>query len=264
MGWNSWCTDSLCNAAGKDPCSDEMVRSIADAIVEEGMDKLGYRYVSLDDCWSAKTRNASGHLQADPASFPQGMAAVADYVHSKGLKFGLYTCVGTKTCKGGRPGSYGHFDRDASTLAAWGVDLVKMDHCTSPKNETDEKLYGDMGAALNATGRPILFSLCSWGGQTVWEWGAKTAQMYRIAQDHFPLWTLPHQNPNQGGYGSGVRDIIEWMAHLQPSLWTKQYVGRERVCVLCVCVECCVAARCSSAVRRMWCTRKAVTVLFGL
>ena len=129
MGWNSWCTDSLCNIAGKDPCSEHMVRSVADAMVSEGMLELGYNYVTLDDCWAARTRDADGRLQPDPDAFPSGMKALADYVHARGMLFGLYTCVGTVTCKGGRPGSYGHYEIDARTLAGWGVDYVKMDRC---------------------------------------------------------------------------------------------------------------------------------------
>ena len=132
MGWNSWCTSgakgapSVCNLAGVDPCSSEQVRQIADAIVSQGLDKLGWRYVALDDCWSSKSRSADGQLQPDRARFPEGMAALAEYLHARSLLFGLYTCVGTKTCKGDRPGSFGHYETDAQTLASWGVDMVKM------------------------------------------------------------------------------------------------------------------------------------------
>eukprot|EP00935_MAST-01C_sp_MAST-1C-sp1_P002671 g2671.t1 len=199
-----------------------MVKSIADSIVEQGMDKLGYKYVCLDDCWSATTRNATGHLQAEADAFPSGMKALADYVHAKNLSLGLYTCVGTKTCKGDRPGSYGYYEQDAKTLAEWGVDLVKMDHCAAPKNTTDKDLYGQMSAALNATGRPIVFSLCQWGQQEVWQWGAEVAQMYRIQMDHLPFWNFPPGSEGVG-FGEGTKNIIEWMASLQPSKWTKQY-----------------------------------------
>jgi alpha-galactosidase len=134
-----WCTDSLCNLAGRDPCSEALVKETADAMVDQGMVALGYNYVALDDCWSAKTRNATGHLMAEPSQFPSGMRALADYVHARGLYLGLYTCVGKKTCKGDRPGSYGSYALDAATLADWGVDLVKMDHCgLSGVNETDQ------------------------------------------------------------------------------------------------------------------------------
>ena len=151
MGWNSWCTDSLCNLVGHDPCTEHMVTSTADAMVEQGMPALGYKYITLDDCWSARERDPSGKLQPEPRAFPRGMKYLADYVHSKGLLLGLYTCVGTKTCKGDRPGSFGHYDEDAQTLAGWGVDFVKMDHCGYPPgNHTDRELYGAMSAALNA------------------------------------------------------------------------------------------------------------------
>lgn len=98
-------------------------------MVAEGLDKLGYRFVNMDDCWSAKTRNATGHLQPDPTQFPHGLKPVADYLHSKGLYFGLYTCIGTETCHGGRPGSYGHYEKDAATVAEWGMDFIKTDNC---------------------------------------------------------------------------------------------------------------------------------------
>ena len=170
MGWNSWCTDSLCNAFGKDPCSEEMVFSTVDAIVSQGLDKLGYTWIDLDDCWSSKNRSAEGELMADPKNFPNGMKHVADYVHAHNLSFGLYTCIGKVTCKGDRPGSFGHYEQDAKTLTSWGVDKVKVDHCTAP-NISDRDLYGNFSRAFNATGRPVLFALCNWGGQDVSEWG---------------------------------------------------------------------------------------------
>ena len=159
MGWNSWCTgsragtESLCNAFGKDPCSETQVREVADAMVEQGMTALGYTYVNLDDCWSATNRSADGELQPDTSRFPSGIAALADYVHSRGLLLGLYTDVGTKTCKGDRPGSFGHYAQDAKTLARWGVDFVKMDHCGLPSGHSDVEMYTNMSVALNATGR---------------------------------------------------------------------------------------------------------------
>eukprot|EP00040_Diaphanoeca_grandis_P015303 m.77906 g.77906 ORF g.77906 m.77906 type:complete len:409 (+) comp25062_c0_seq3:21-1247(+) len=222
MGWNSWCTDGFCNAFGMDICTDETVRSITDAMVSQGMDKLGYQYVLLDDCWSAKTRDADGKLMADPTKFPSGITAVADYVHSKNLSFGLYTCVGTTTCKGDRPGSNNHWKIDADTLASWGVDFVKMDHCSANHSVPDRQLYGNMSQALNATGRPILFSLCQWGGQQVCEWGAEIAQMFRIQMDHLPFWDFPNASAGVG-LGQGTSNIIEFVAELVPSKYIKQY-----------------------------------------
>lgn len=127
MGWNTWCTDDICGL--RDVCTAKEVMSVADAIVSEGLDKLGYNYLVMDDCWSDHTRNASGFLQPDPRNFPDGLKPVADYLHSKGLRYGLYTCVGTQTCRGGRPGSYGHYERDANTFAEWGMDFIKADNC---------------------------------------------------------------------------------------------------------------------------------------
>ena len=224
MGWNSWCTDSLCNALGHDPCSESLVKSVVDGMVEQGMPALGYNYVTLDDCWSATTRDADGALQPEPSAFPNGIGPVADYVHSKGLLFGLYLCVGTVTCKGHRPGSFGHYEQDARTVASWGVDFVKMDHCGFPKegNHTDQELYGQMSAALNATGRPITFSLCQWGEHSVFEWGHQIAQMFRISMDHLPLWRAPGRSAG-AGFGQGTSQVIEYMASLVPSKWTRQY-----------------------------------------
>ena len=225
MGWNSWCTDSLCNAFGDDPCTEELVKSTADAMVEQGMTELGYNYLALDDCWSSTSRNATGHLQADPKKFPNGIQPVTEYVHSKGLYFGLYTCAGTKTCKGDRPGSFDHYDLDAQTLASWGVDMVKMDHCGIPSGVADLDMYTNMSRALNNTGRPILFSLCQWGEHNVESWGPDVSQMYRIAADHLPLWSCPGKvcGGSGAGFGQGTKEIIEFVATLQPSKYTKQF-----------------------------------------
>lgn len=131
-----------------------------------------------------------------------------------------YTCAGLVTCKGGRPGSYGSYELDAATLASWGVDFVKMDHCHLPAgNHSDRELYGRMSAALNATGRPITFSLCQWGEDDVWRWGARVAQMYRVSMDHLPFWSWGRGAAGRG-VGSGTREIIEWMGALDPSVWT--------------------------------------------
>lgn len=229
MGWNSWCTGTLlepsvCNLVGNDPCSEGEVKAIADSLVANGMDKLGYEFLELDDCWSDTARDASGQLQADARKFPSGMASLADYVHARGLKLGLYTSVGDKTCKGDRPGSYGHYATDASTLAGWGVDMIKMDHCGAKGNGTftDRQLYGEMSAALNATGRPVLFSLCSWGEQSVLEWGADVAQMYRIQMDHLPFFNLP-TTASGVGYGQGTLQIINYVADIVPSRWTRTF-----------------------------------------
>jgi alpha-galactosidase len=140
-----------------DWCNEQEVKEIADALVDTGMADLGYRFITLDDCWSAEERTPTGELQGNPKRFPSGMAAVADYVHQRGLFFGLYTCVGTKTCRGGRPGSWGYYETDAKTLASWGVDFVKADK------------YGISSLSLSfflaffwQTNPFIFVSLCCW------------------------------------------------------------------------------------------------------
>jgi alpha-galactosidase len=152
MGWNSW---------NKFGCgiNDALVRATADAMVSSGMQAAGYQYVNIDDCWPMTTRDASGNLQADPVKFPSGIKSVADYVHSKGLKFGVYGDRGTSTCAN-FPGSYQHEVQDANTFAAWGVDYLKYDNCATVGDmQTD---LANMRNALAATGRPIVFSISTW------------------------------------------------------------------------------------------------------
>ena len=125
MGWNSWNTFA-------ENINEALIRTTADAMVESGLRDAGYEYLVIDDCWSLKERDAQGNLVADPVKFPSGMKAVADYVHSKGLKFGMYSCCGTKTCAQ-YPGSFDHEFQDADQLAAWGVDYLKYDNCYKPQ-----------------------------------------------------------------------------------------------------------------------------------
>ncbi len=181
MGWNSW------NTYGTD-ISDALIRETADAIVENGLDRLGYEYVVIDDCWSLHERNENGELVADPAKFPYGMKALADYVHSKGLKFGMYSCCGTQTCAG-YPGSYEHEFTDAATFASWGVDLLKYDFCFNSGITPPDILYRRMGLALLNCGRSILFSACSWGINETEKWIRTTgANMWRCTGDINDSW----------------------------------------------------------------------------
>jgi len=220
MGWNTWCTDDACGAI--DICSETEVQSVETAIVSQGLDKLGYKQVNLDDCWSALNRTADGQLQGNLKTFPSGMKALADFVHNLGLRIGLYTCIGTQTCRDGRPGSYGHYEQDANTLASWGIDYVKADNCHRPANETGKDLYTQFSKALNATGRPMLFSLCNWGDEDVNSWGATVGQSWRFQMDHIPFWTFPPDGAG-AGYGQGTSDIIEYMATLHPSTISGHY-----------------------------------------
>ena len=173
MGWNSW-HHFGCNV------SETLVRETADALVTSGLRDVGYRFVILDDCWQLD-RAADGTLRPDPARFPSGMAALADYVHARGLKFGLYSDAGTATCQG-RPGGLGHESQDARTYAAWGVDFLKYDWCHSAGLDAPTA-YRRMAAALAQAGRPILFSLCEWGLSQPWRWARGVGAMWRTTGD---------------------------------------------------------------------------------
>ncbi len=182
MGWNSW------NTFGPG-INETVVRETADAFVAEGLRDLGYEYVVIDDHWEAMERDDDGRLAADPETFPGGMKALADYVHSKGLKFGIYSCAGSHTC-GGRPSSYGYELEDARTFAEWGVDFLKYDFCHKPMGVDGRDLYQRMGQALRVSGRPIVFSMCEWGSMKPWLWGASRAgaHMWRTTGDISDSW----------------------------------------------------------------------------
>lgn len=157
MGWNSW------NTFGTN-ISDQLIRETADKIVESGLKDLGYEYVVIDDCWSERQRDADGRLVPGRKKFPNGMKAVGDYIHGKGLKFGMYSCGGTMTCAG-YPGSFEHEFTDAETFASWGVDYLKYDYCYHPSSVPGPLMYRRMAAALKNCGRGILFAACNWGAE---------------------------------------------------------------------------------------------------
>ena len=181
MGWNSGNTFA-------EKIDEKLVREMADVIVEKGLDKFGYNYVVIDDCWAEKTRDSSGRLVPDKNKFPSGMKALADYVHSKGLKFGMYSCAGVLTC-GQYPASYDYEFIDAKTFAEWGVDFLKYDFCYKPEFVAGKALYRRMGLALANCGRDILFSACSWGAEKTHEWIRSTgAGMWRSTGDIFDNW----------------------------------------------------------------------------
>ncbi len=177
MGWNTW------NTFGGD-ISDSLVRESADAFVKNGLREAGYTYVVIDDCWSLKLRDkATRRILPDPEKFPQGMKALADYIHSKGLKFGMYSCAGQRTCAD-YPGSFDHEFLDAKTFAEWGVDFLKYDFCYHPQAIAGELLYRRMGLALRESGRDIVFSACNWGSDEVRKWIRSTgAHMFRSTGD---------------------------------------------------------------------------------
>ena len=173
MGWNSW-NRFGCNV------SDELIRGMADAIAASGMRDAGYQYVTIDDCWQV-ARTADGTIVPDSTRFPHGMKALADYVHSKGLKFGIYTDAGRRTCQG-RPGSYGHEEQDARTYASWGVDYVKVDWCNAQGIDAPAQ-YAKIRDALLHAGRPIVFSICEWGSNRPWLWADTTGNLWRTTED---------------------------------------------------------------------------------
>lgn len=181
MGWNTW------NTFGHEP-SEKLVRETADAMVDLGLLEAGYQYLVIDDCWALRKRDANGRLVPDPEKFPNGMKAVSDYVHSKGLKFGMYSCAGTRTCAD-YPGSFEYEFIDAQTFAEWGVDFLKYDYCYKPATEDGHLLYTRMATALANCGREILFSACSWGVDKTYEWIKSTgANMWRSTEDINDSW----------------------------------------------------------------------------
>jgi alpha-galactosidase len=178
MGWNSW-NKFGCNV------SEQTIRSATDAIVSTGMRDAGYSYVVVDDCWHGQ-RDADGNITADPVHFPSGMKALSDYVHSKGLKFGIYSDAGALTCAH-RSGSQGHEYQDALTYARWGVDYLKYDWC-STGSRNGQEAYSLMARALRASGRAIILSLCEWGTNEPWLWRPYPGQLWRTTGDISDVW----------------------------------------------------------------------------
>ena len=173
MGWNSW-NKFACNV------NEQIVRDTTDAMVASGMRDAGYQYVVIDDCWHGP-RDADGFITADPQKFPSGIKALSDYVHSKGLKFGIYSDAGRLTC-GGRPGSQGHEYQDALTYARWGVDYLKYDWCSTGDRNAKEG-YALMADALRQSGREIVFSMCEWGTAQPWLWAQNIGNLWRTTGD---------------------------------------------------------------------------------
>jgi alpha-galactosidase len=201
MGWNSW---------NKFGCKidEQAVRSVTDAMVSSGMRDAGYEYVVIDDCWQSG-RDPDGNIVADPVKFPSGIKALADYIHSRGMKFGIYSDAGTKTC-GRRSGSLGHEYQDALTYARWGADYLKYDWCFTGTRDSEEA-YTTMADALRATGRDVVFSICDWGvnrptmtdKSMPWEWGEKVGNLWRTTEDIYDTWA------GRKGTSLGVVNILD-------------------------------------------------------
>ena len=203
MGWNSW------NQFGWN-ITEAVVRETANAIISLGLKDCGYEYVVIDDCWSKKEgRDGNGYLVADPDKFPNGIKALADTIHSLGLKIGIYSDAAELTC-GSYPGSYGFEEQDAQMWASWGIDFLKYDYCSAPEDQaTAIKRYSRMGEALRSTGREFLFSLCEWGGRSPHLWGRSAGgHMWRVSGDVFDswvnIWVAPHKY-----YGTGIDVSID-------------------------------------------------------
>ncbi|RPI23164.1 MAG: glycoside hydrolase family 27 protein, partial [Chloroflexota bacterium] len=181
MGWNSW------NGFGR-KISEQVVLETAAALVSSGLHDAGYTYLVIDDHWHGG-RDASGNLLADPERFSHGIRWLADAVHTSGLKLGIYSDAAEKTC-GGEVGSLGYEEQDARTFAAWGIDYLKYDYCHAPTDRaTAYRRYLAMGRALQAAGRPIVYSLCEWGGRFPWLWGAEVGgQLWRTTGDIWDGW----------------------------------------------------------------------------
>jgi alpha-galactosidase len=207
MGFNDW------NAYGCN-VSESLIKATAQAMRTNGMQAAGYTYVNIDDCWLTHSRDSSGHLVPDSAKFPDGIKGTADYVHSLGLKLGIYEDAGLQTCAG-YPGSLGHETTDAQSFASWGVDYLKYDNCyagpgcalNSCNNGTEtpaQTRYITMRNALAATGRPILFSLCNWGQENVWTWGTDVGNSWRTTGDinasYSSMLSIFHSNVGLASY----------------------------------------------------------------
>jgi alpha-galactosidase len=200
MGWNSW-NKFACNV------DEALIRRTADAVVSSGMKAAGYDYVVIDDCWHG-ARDAHGDIQPDPVRFPSGMKALGDYIHSKGLKFGIYSDAGLKTCAG-RPGSWGFEYQDAKQYAAWGVDYLKYDWCMAGEQHAPTSYY-IMSRALQASGRDIVLSICEWGGSKPWLWGPEVGNLWRTTGDIYDKWEGVRT------YSLGVMNIVDKNAELYP------------------------------------------------
>jgi alpha-galactosidase len=195
MGWSSW------NVAQCASASEKYALDTANRFVSLGLKDLGYTYVNIDDCWSTKSRDSSGNLVADPSKWPNGVKSVADKIHSMGLKFGLYGCVGTLTCAG-YPGSWGHESQDARLLASWGVDFWKYDACYTPCTNGQspqtcwdaayntrawyEKMRDALASVQNT--KNIYYNLCQWGRDSVWTWGKSVGNSWRMSGDNWQDW----------------------------------------------------------------------------
>lgn len=198
MGWNTWNTF-------RTNINEQLIRETADMLVSSGMRDAGYVYLVLDDGWMTMERDSQGNLVPDPKKFPSGLRALVDYVHSKGLKFGMYNCAGTLTCQK-FPGTRGYEYQDARNYAAWNIDYLKYDWCFA-KDINAKEAYATMSKALKVAGKPMVFSICEWGVNKPWQWAAPLGQMWRTTEDIYQVFDSLH---NEGTWNSlGVMTIVD-------------------------------------------------------
>ena len=211
LGWNTWCTMGTCGQGGVSPgkmslhdvCNETEIKSIGAAMLSSGLYDMGYDRVNLDDCWVGENRNPDGTITWDPLRFPNGMKPVIDWLHERGLRFGLYSSMGSTTCNQNgrtwpgnatgtwpRHGSFGHYKEDAQTFAEWGVDYVKMDWCGDTYGHSSEELHRNFSKWLNATGRPMHLELCRGYKHPIPDYVAEVANSWRVAGDNWDFW--PH------------------------------------------------------------------------
>ena len=205
MGWNSW-NKFACNV------SEDLIKSVADAMATNGMKDAGYQYVVIDDCWQVE-RDAEGNIVPDAKRFPSGMKALADYIHAKGLKFGIYSDAGSGTCQN-RPGSQGHEFQDALLYAKWGVDYLKYDWCHTETRNAEEA-YTTMNRALQSSGRPIVFSICEWGKNKPWLWAKGIGNLWRTTDDISDRWEGRKKWPNGNCCSYSMLDILDQQVGLE-------------------------------------------------
>jgi alpha-galactosidase len=230
MGFNNW-NSTHC----RPDFNEAMIKATADIFVASGLKEKGYEYVNLDDCWALPQRDEDGNLQVDRTRFPNGIKALADYVHARGLKIGIYTSAGTMTCNAlGFPGALGHEYRDAALFASWDIDYLKYDNCNNQGVDAVQR-YTKMRDALKATGRPIVYSICEWGQNEPWLWGKDVGHLWRTTGDISDNWasvvSIVKQNmvlaeyagpghwndPDMLEVGNGGMTDTEYRSHF--SLW---------------------------------------------
>ncbi|KAJ6732074.1 ALPHA-GALACTOSIDASE-LIKE PROTEIN [Salix purpurea] len=221
--WNSW-NHFHCDI------EEKLIRETADAMVSSGLAALGYEHVNLDDCWAELNRDSEGNLVPKTSTFPSGIKALADYIHGKGLKLGIYSDAGSQTCSRTMPGSLGHEEHDARTFASWGVDYLKYDNCNNDGTSPTER-YPVMGKALLNSGRPIFFSLCEWGQEDPATWAPDVGNSWRTTGDISDNWDRyiktmnGHLMLHPGGWndpdmlevGNGGMTTEEYRSHF--SIW---------------------------------------------